>query len=927
MAFESFPTTKRAFGLPPMKVPKVSEEIISPTRATLREYGFDIKTSIPWWKNWGRKGGSVLKGVFRILRTGEYVMGGLLAGEGIIKGVREKISPSEAIGLVESEEKTPLWSKKGLAALVVDILLDPVTYLSFGTGGAVRITTTGGKIGLSKTGAKLIKKTMAKGISEGAAKREIAKLIQEGGEGIAKKLIAKDGLKFMGMQFVPRAPFTAAGRLIGKAPGIRTIKMGVSKAFKPFSEIEKLPTKWGGQGAYADELFKPFVKGTRAKINRAVQFSIRTAKEMRKKYGPEVGKHLAYKAEKGRLFNREVLDNILKIYRKEADEMLKLERATGKKIGEISHYVRHYITKEGRDFLDTGTNFFSVLPKPLRARLKSANPRKIEGTIKDINKFFKKKYKIKNFFEPDFFKAWALRKAEHIRYINTYNFLKATGAKFGIPIKKGMAQYTDEGIKLIKSTVPELKDVLLPQPIAEHIDEVQKVLTNEETMKTLLKGYFKVLSFWKGTVTGYWPAFHTRNYFGGWFNNWLAGINTPTKALRRTKQSRDILRGKDKIYKTKIGVKYTGNQIRDLAERLGVTGQPGMMDISQTIEEMLDTTLKGKLKKFWMGSGYPRWLMEQTENGLRMPLFLERLIQGDAPREAARWVFRYHFDYMPEGLTNFERLGMRAVFPFYVWTRHNIPLQIEHVLKNPGKYAGLAKTVDAISGEAGQKEFRYLPEWMKEMIVFRLPEPLQKEIGKSLWMQLDLPAEDLNKLPINPSGIREIAALLTPFLKVPAELFFNKHMYFGEEIWNPKLPPEAQTKEAVKQLKYLPNPIKKFLDFKEVYYRDWRYPKEKKFIKRYEMNAKKLHLLQSALSRFYFTFKGAFDPDLPLEWKATRYILGIPVRPTETEEEKKWREWEEETEAREYLRWLQQHGLIPYKGALLPSEVREKPFR
>lgn len=896
---DTFAVSKETFG----------RDISPPTTSTLEQLGYTPEES--GWSLIKKGFTNVLGSVLNVLRTGEYAVGGMLAGKSPITGIREKISPSEVL-FEDREEERKLWSSKGLAALSVDILLDPVTYLTFGAGSALKLSTKGGQVLLKKSGQKLMKSVVERGASDAAARRVMAKVIQEGGEEAAQKYIGKAGLKFMGQEFIPREVFQKAGSLLGKAPGAGMAgKVGnaFSKAFRPFKEIDTLPAKIGGKGTYTDFLYKPYARETRDKIFKEIDLVKQAAAKSYKEHGIEIGKTIGHKIETQKLTGNQFVDDIIKWMGKEQDEMLKIERATGKKVGEIGGYLRHYLTKEGREFISKGNDFMGALSKPIKAKLKAAKPRKIEGTIKEINAFFKKEYKIKNFFEPDAFKAFAVRKAEHIRYINTHKFLEATKAQFGTRLDKATSTFVD-GVKLVEPTNPQLKGWLLPEPIVKHLDDTLKFLTNEETMSGFVKLYDKALNIWKVNVTGLFPAFHTRNFLGGTFNNWLAGVKAADNTL-----SWRILQGEDMAIKTKIGTKYTGKQVLDLAEKYGVRGQPGMMDVYRQVDKTIEEIAAKDIKKIGMkASNAPRAVMEFVEDRLRLPVFVNRLKKGYSPAEAAKDVFRFHFDYMPEtGFTNFERLFMKRLIPFYTWTRNNVPLQLEMLMKQPGKYAGLEKTRQAIMGEEGKEEMKWLPEWMQEMFTFKLPG-LKDDAGRSLWMQLDLPMEDINKLPISSSGIREIASMLTPFLKFPIERYMNQNFYFGGDIWNPDLPRELQTRKTIEQLKHLPNPIKKFLNFREVKYRDWKYPDEKRFITRYEMDAKKLHIIESFIGRYYSTLKGLFDEDIPAEWKASRYVSGVPVRPITIEEEKEKRESEQERQASEILKWLKQHNIVPYES-------------
>jgi len=1101
------------------------DDTISSEEQILREHGYEV----PEYKGWsilGKKFMNVASGVLDVLRTGEYAMGGILAGKSPITGIREKMSPSDVLDI--ADENTKLFSKRGLTGLAVDILLDPVTYLTFGSAGAMKLVTKGGQIPITKTGQKLMREVVEKGASDAAARRVMAKVIQEGGEKAAEKYVGKEGLKFMGQVFIPTSAFESVGKVLGKVPGAGTAgKVGnaVARAFVPFKEIDKLPVNVGGKGMYTDFLYKPFERETQVEIFKEIDEVKKVAQKAYKERGIDVGKEIGYKVEMQELTEDKLLDDVIKWMNKEQGEMLEVERSLGKKIGEIPGYLRHYLGEGGREFMDKGGNFMNILPKALKAKLKSAEPRKLvrvisesgkdvswdkaryalkplkeakiidkvenavqkkvkslqalqkelakpeitakmdiwkdhiaalkknvskfpdvqrmvddvvefnkkefdevvqsitnveinelapvikelenliktsqgkeflykplEGgkriprqkkvidiekkirkienelsekikkyqffdyvdpkgnfyktirakgdykdavplTIREINDYLKDKLGIKEFFVEDAFKAFALRKAEHVKFANTHRFLEAAKARFGVRADKAINKFTPEGIELVEVSTPQLKGWLMPKPIAEHLDSTLKFLTDGETAHGLLKAYDKMLRFWKVNVTGLWPAFHTRNFIGGYFNNWLAGVNE----LRYIDTER-ILRGSDHIMTTEIGTKVSGKQILDEVERYGVSGQPGMMDVYRQVGDEIESVSatasqfiqRGEYKKAAKivgrkGSNLPRWGMEQVENRLRIPLYLDRRLKGYTPAQAAKEVFKFHFDYVPKtGLTPFERGTMKRLMPFYVWARNNTPLQIEQMLKQPGKYAGLEKFRQSMFTDKDKEEFEYLPEWMQGMFVF--PHPWKKELGQSLWMQLDLPLEDINKLPLSSESIREIGALLSPALKVPIELYMNRNLYFGGDIVNKELPSEMQTTKAIKQFEALPNILKKFLNFREVQYRDWTQPDEKKFITRYEIDARKLHILQASLGRYYSTLKGVSDEDIPAAWKVSRYLMGVPVRSIDIEEQKEFQELEQEKQAQAILTWLRQHNKIPYKSEEDQSETGLKRF-
>jgi hypothetical protein len=300
----------------------------------------------------------------------------------------------------------------------------------------------------------------------------------------------------------------------------------------------------------------------------------------------------------------------------------------------------------------------------------------------------------------------------------------------------------------------------------------------------------------------------------------------------------------------------------------------------------------GKSKLAKMGD-YPVKLMEFVENRVRFPLFVDRVInRGWSMEDAAKDVFKYHFDYAPEGLSSFERNWLKRLFPFYTWTRNNIPLQIEQMIKQPGKYAALGKIQDDISGEKGREEFKDLPDWMKEQLVFRIGG----ENGISLWTQLSLPAEDISKLPVNELGIRNIVSMLSPVIKTPIELVTNKNLFFGSDIVNPELKdyPELQTAKTMEQLKLLPQPIKDFINFKIVKKKVYEGGKPV-WKEQAEMDAKKLYILKSAFGRFYSTIEQVGGDKEGIAAKLSRLLGGVPVREVDIEQQKYWDTYNKET--------------------------------
>ena len=532
----------------------------------------------------------------------------------------------------------------------------------------------------------------------------------------------------------------------------------------------------------------------------------------------------------------------------------------------------------------------------------------MQTTVGEINQHFRKKYDIDfNLFEPNAFRLFAKRTAEHYQTVEAFKMARDVTEQFSIPVSardgtgKAISQFMD-GIRFVEPNHSFFKGRLFAQPIAKDLDKTFETLTDIKALRQFTKIYDAGLSFFKKNVTGVFPAFHTRNFIGGTWNNWLAGMDNPD----RYRQWIEIA-NKDGEFTTSIGRKISYKEVREQAELLGVTGQTGMMDVMKTYEEMLRTSNRNAMS---IGLEYPRIMMEFVEDKLRGGLFVDRLIKGDTFQEAANKVFKYHFDYSPEALTGFERSFMKRLIPFYVWTRNNIPLQIQELSKEPQKFGFLAKFKDNWEKSTNpmtlEEENSILPNWMKDMFIMRMPG--ESTQGLPRYLQIDLPVEDLNKLPFTADGRRELLALMSPFLKFPIERIANKNIYFGSEIYNATLPREFQTSKTIEALKFLPQPVKNYLNFQEVQYKDAR---TGRFTTRYEMDARKLHAIRSVLlPRYYSTLAQATDDELTAWMKLSRIIGGVPVRAVDVEEERLNRLWEKERYLRENSSYLRRRGVI-----------------
>lgn len=777
--------------------------------------------------------GETAPGVYETIKTGDIGKGVKKYGEEFKKGVSlEGLSPEkktyadvlELIGMPEGKIAGPV-SARGTLGLLGDIFLDPTTYAGAG-----------------------VVKQLSKG-----TKKVLSPLV--------KTKTGQGAIDFLG------------------------------RLFKPGYEVSKL----GKEGDEFLEMVNKLQKGTRSEVQKTVEEVSKLAEKTSRKYGKVGGRMVGEVVETGKKSGFDLIDEVADTIAKRSKEIGETEKTAGLLKNQVSNYLRHYITPEARELLEKyGPDVMTPTIKKYKVVLGAAKNRKIAGTIEEINKEFVKKQGI-NLFEPDAFKAWAGREAEHIKAIKMDSFLKEVEQKFGV---KGTAPQIIDGIRYVPyqpkgalkfyplteggvGVTKKVKTFLLPEPIANHLSETSKALSNDETIKGFFKIYDKALNFWKGSVTGWFPAFHGRNFMGGTFNNFIAGVKNPLRYL----EAHNIARGKAGEIITKAGKKISYDDIRKMVSELGVSGQPGYLDVFKTIEEVVkesgETGVKKAVSKTLKA---PRATMEFIEDRLRIPLFIDRLIKGDTAEQAAKKVMQFHFDYAPEAFTPFERNVMKRLIPFYTWTRNNIPLQLSQMAKQPGKYAAVAKTLRSLRGEMTGEDIMSLPSYMRD----QFPMYFGESDGKSQFAYgLGLPIEEIGEA-FGETPTRTAQKLLSkanPLAKMAVEIPSGQSLYFNRPLSEMNIVSPFLTK--------IPG-MKQLLDIRE---ETDKYGNPKFITSKPEA----LYLVNTLLGRMASTGGRLTDDDLAFIPKVVNFLFGVKTRSLDLEQEATYREKEQIKEIEKYL--------------------------
>jgi hypothetical protein len=173
------------------------------------------------------------------------------------------------------------------------------------------------------------------------------------------------------------------------------------------------------------------------------------------------------------------------------------------------------------------------------------------------------------------------------------------------------------------------------------------------------------------------------------------------------------------------------------------------------------------------------------ENHARMSFYMwNKEVKGLSALEAANRVDHVLFNYKT-GLTPFENKWFRnGLVPFWAWTKFNVPLQFEMLAKYPWKYQMMYKGKQIIENRfAGpQPEEEYMQEWLRTSTNLRWK--YHRDTGTYDYFLWDSwwSGADVNKLLSYPIMRDTILGSITPFLKVPVELYFNKDFYRKKDI-------------------------------------------------------------------------------------------------------------------------------------------------
>ena len=492
--------------------------------------------------------------------------------------------------------------------------------------------------------------------------------------------------------------------------------------------------------------------------------------------------------------------------------------------GDVMGYVPHVLTSLGkrggvgriRNFLD----WFNLSKRRTGAALRRKSRGSIaaqeaaavaSGRIKEGEKFFHT--------NPELLNAW--RGMWHDRAMATSR-LRDGMRQFGsvsdhpdnwVPIK--YEYHTPQGrVKDASLKNADGEELFFRPDVAEAYGRQQALLSDPKVMNKFLKSWDKAQNWWKMYALITRPAYYTRNIGGNFSNAYLlAGVSNPLRyksAAQLQLKAFQVRAGKDIPV---LGKGEWGNATVNLSPSgvgrgkelpaeevwnafvmngLHNRGQYGLHgDIPTKLEDLLfEAHNKGN---FWKRSGkllIPssdnelaqlsfRVFGATPENNARAAVFINELsnlkaweLTGTAKqaayKKAAEKVRETLFDYTD--VSKFERDVLKRIFPFYTWSRKNIPAHLLGIMRRPDRYQKLNLAIENIQYGVDIPAPEDIDLWMRERAPLYLSADAAEDVYHVIPLLNWMPYADLSQLGTPRQMIEQMAS---PFLKLPMEYWAN----------------------------------------------------------------------------------------------------------------------------------------------------------
>ena len=322
-------------------------------------------------------------------------------------------------------------------------------------------------------------------------------------------------------------------------------------------------------------------------------------------------------------------------------------------------------------------------------------------------------------------------------------------------------------------------------------------ITDREQVGQFLRRYDKLHNWLKAQLVAT-PGFVMRNMLGGATNMWFKDIS-PLEIIRTGKMMQQAYKAGDgdliagvRLMSQKNTDSLAWMRMRDLVDSGAHAGgqAASAVDVGIIGRSRADffvgqrTIEKPGARVVWspLSAEFTPWAAVRhantfAEEAMRLATGMHAMkVWGDSVEEAMYTIHKLHFDYGK--LSDFERKGMRRAFPFYTWTRNNLPLQAEFMARHPAKYNRLFSLKREM--ERNTPEEGTVPHYFLEPFGVRLPFQI---MGAQIYSIPDTPFQDLLRYDPSYGGIgstiEQLVSQTTPIAKAPVEYWAGKQVFAG----------------------------------------------------------------------------------------------------------------------------------------------------
>lgn len=347
-------------------------------------------------------------------------------------------------------------------------------------------------------------------------------------------------------------------------------------------------------------------------------------------------------------------------------------------------------------------------------------------------------------------------------------FIKRVTEKYARPadtvteFKNGTILAKDTGEPLIK-----WKGQYLPKDLGEELLRYEG--KGKGIIDTMLTPFRVFNRNWKPLATAVRPRYHLRNIIGNVYNASFvggAGIQRYPQAVWQQMKGHIATQMKEgtfagQVYKALFKTPPEHKMIKMAAED-GVIGRGffaadinDLAEVAQNGEEMVKAIAKMENPaEIYRVPVLRQWLQGSTaigqafEDNARLALYIDQLKKGVSRSVATKYVNKHLFDYI-NGLGEGDK-ALKAIIPFWSWTRFNVPLQYGALWKNPIRNIVAQEFGKPYvqQNEQNNPEYQYLSQREKDLGAIKTGETVKdgKTYDKYMRTQGVLPIQDVAKV-------------------------------------------------------------------------------------------------------------------------------------------------------------------------------------